>query len=81
MAMLGEPVVNMYVVENDLTRVKYNMGGCMGCHGSQGQKFGGGFSVLLARGRVLFPDTIGEDEENVEAMRALSTKYLRDGTQ
>jgi hypothetical protein len=28
----------------------YNMGGCMGCHGSQGQSQGGDFSVILARG-------------------------------
>ena len=80
MDMFGDPVVNMYVVENDLTRVKYNMGCCMGCHGSQGQK-GGDFSVLLANGCVKFPDVIGEDEVHAEAMCALSTKYLRDGTQ
>lgn len=28
----------------------YNMGGCMGCHGSQGLLQGGDFSVILARG-------------------------------
>lgn len=28
----------------------YNMGGCMGCHGSQGQMAQGDFSVILARG-------------------------------
>jgi len=33
-----------------------NMGGCMGCHGSQGQSQGGDFSVILARGAVLFPE-------------------------
>ncbi len=27
-----------------------NMGGCMGCHGSQGQLQGGNFSVIFARG-------------------------------
>ncbi len=81
MATMGGPMGNMYVVGNDLTLVKYNISGCMGCHGSQGQKYGGDFSVLLARGRVLVPDVIGENEENAEAMRALSTKYLRDGTQ
>jgi hypothetical protein len=26
----------------------YNMGGCMGCHGSQGQSQGGAFSVIVA---------------------------------
>jgi hypothetical protein len=32
---------------------QYNMGGCMGCHASQGQDQGGDFSVILARGGVL----------------------------
>jgi hypothetical protein len=27
-----------------------NMGGCMGCHGAQGQSQAGNFSVILARG-------------------------------
>jgi hypothetical protein len=34
-----------------------NMGGCMGCHGSQGQHQAGDFSVILAKGSVLFPET------------------------
>ena len=36
-----------------------NMGGCMGCHGSQGQNPGGqagDFSVILARGAVQHPE-------------------------
>ena len=33
-----------------------NMGGCLGCHGSQGQHQGGDFSVILARGHVPFPE-------------------------
>ncbi|HWA61546.1 MAG TPA: hypothetical protein VG939_09225 [Caulobacteraceae bacterium] len=38
----------------------YNMGGCMGCHGSQGQNPGGqagDFSVILARGTVSQPES------------------------
>ncbi|HXI87809.1 MAG TPA: hypothetical protein VNH64_10145 [Parvularculaceae bacterium] len=38
----------------------YNMGGCMGCHGSQGQNpagQAGDFSVILARGAVVVPET------------------------
>jgi hypothetical protein len=31
---------------------QFNMGGCMGCHGSQGQHQQGDFSVIVARGRV-----------------------------
>ena len=39
----------------------YNSGGCLGCHGSQGQFPGkqiqaGDFSVILARGRVMEPE-------------------------
>jgi hypothetical protein len=37
----------------------YNMGGCMGCHGSQGQNptgQAGDFSVILARGSVIEPE-------------------------
>ena len=37
----------------------YNMGGCMGCHGSQGQNpqgQAGDFSVILARGSVVNPE-------------------------
>lgn len=33
-----------------------NMGGCMGCHGSQGQHQGGDFSVILAVGPVTMPE-------------------------
>jgi hypothetical protein len=33
-----------------------NMGGCMGCHGSQGQHQQGDFSVILAKGKVRFPE-------------------------
>ena len=36
----------------------YDMGGCMGCHGSQGQNRAGSagdFSVILAKGHVSAP--------------------------
>jgi hypothetical protein len=33
-----------------------NTGGCLGCHGSQGQHQQGDFSVILARGKVRFPE-------------------------
>ena len=36
--------------------VGYDMGGCMGCHGSQGQSQGGDFSVITARGQVISPE-------------------------
>jgi hypothetical protein len=34
----------------------FNMGGCMGCHGSQGQSQGGDFSVIMAVGPVTKPE-------------------------
>jgi hypothetical protein len=34
----------------------HDMGGCMGCHGSQGQDQGGDFSVILARNVVTGPE-------------------------
>ncbi|HEY4439523.1 MAG TPA: hypothetical protein VGN14_03665, partial [Candidatus Elarobacter sp.] len=34
----------------------HDMGGCMGCHGSQGQTQGGDFSVIMARGPVQPPE-------------------------
>lgn len=54
---------------------KYTMGGCMGCHGSQGQKAGGDFSVILASGRVSSPDIIQEDETQGAAMLTKAKRY------
>ena len=54
----------------------YNMGGCMGCHGSQGQKVGGDFSVLLARGRVSTPEIIQENETQKVLMFIEGLKYF-----
>ncbi len=44
--------------------VFHNMGGCMGCHGSQGQTQGGDFSVILARGMVGTPETPAVETAN-----------------
>ncbi|MDR3694464.1 hypothetical protein, partial [Mucilaginibacter sp.] len=51
------------------------MGGCMGCHGSQGQKLGGDFSVLLANGRISNPDIVEVNEANAALIRAISKAY------
>jgi hypothetical protein len=48
----GSPLIHKQVYYN---HAQYNMGGCMGCHASQGQDQGGDFSVILARGSVPFP--------------------------
>jgi hypothetical protein len=69
---------NTFVVTgpvNQPTIKKYLMGGCMGCHGSQGQKQGGDFSVLLARGRIPLPDIVQEDESQALAMQAKALRY------
>ena len=42
---------------------KLNMGGCLGCHGSQGQTAGGDFSVIVARGRAVNPEAAEPGEE------------------
>lgn len=54
---------------------QYLMGGCMGCHGSQGQKAGGDFSVLLANGRILSPDVIEANTQDKKAVFSISEKY------
>jgi mono/diheme cytochrome c family protein len=54
----------------------YNMGGCMGCHGAQGQSQGGDFSVLLARGRVQIAETPAVPTKN-GATRVLRNRELK----
>jgi hypothetical protein len=54
----------------------YNMGGCMGCHGAQGQSQGGDFSVLMARGRVVLAETPAPPTE-VGATRVLRNRELK----
>lgn len=64
----GEPVYNTYLRSSSSYGPpwqKLNMGGCMGCHGPQGQLVGGDFSVILARGRVMEPETQDEGGSNL----------------
>ena len=49
----GSPLIHKQVYYSG---AQYNMGGCMGCHASQGQEQGGDFSVILARGSVPAPE-------------------------
>lgn len=61
---VGDPVYNTYLRQSDATTPawrKINMGGCMGCHGPQGQLVGGDFSVIVARGRVRIPESMDDD--------------------
>jgi hypothetical protein len=67
---------NASVVQPNGSITGYTMGGCMGCHGTQGQNQGGDFSVLLANGRVASPDAIDADENSAAVRRALIDKYL-----
>jgi hypothetical protein len=46
----------------------YNMGGCMGCHGSQGQSQGGDFSVIVAVGPVTKPEIPAPPTNNGAAL-------------
>ncbi len=68
----GKKAINMYV-EKGSDIIPFTMGGCMGCHGSQGQKMGGDFSVIMARGRITKPDIVQEDEEMSEALIRANT--------
>jgi hypothetical protein len=60
----GAPINNVYLrpgaPKGQVWR-KLNMGGCVGCHGPQGQLVGGDFSVLIARGRVSDPETMEDN--------------------
>ena len=57
----GVAATNTYVKQEPVAGgsvwKKLNMGGCLGCHGGQGQTVGGDFSVIVARGRVPNPET------------------------
>jgi hypothetical protein len=73
----GKKDFNTFVVDytKPVIKGKYLMGGCMGCHGSQGQKQGGDFSVILANGRVPSPDIVQEDETQAAAMQIKARRY------
>ena len=77
---IGEPAIreNTFVIQQDGTSRGYAMGGCMGCHGFQGQHSGGDFSVLLANGRVetSSPDPAVIDVTNPEVKRVLIRRYF-----
>jgi len=57
----------------------FNMGGCMGCHGSQGQSpkgQAGDFSVILARGSVAQPEVPLATPGSPAARRAYRNRSL-----
>lgn len=54
----------------------YNMGGCMGCHGAQGQTQGGDFSVIMARGPVRIAE-IPARPTNSGAAKVLRNRSLK----
>jgi hypothetical protein len=54
----------------------FNMGGCMGCHGSQGQIQGGDFSVIMAVGRVFKPEPPA-GPTNIGAALILRNRHLK----
>jgi hypothetical protein len=68
--------LNMYQLENRQV-VRYNMGGCMGCHGPQGQESGGDFSVIFARHTLnKRPETVDEDEDELAKRLNIEGKYI-----
>jgi hypothetical protein len=67
---------NTYVVQSNRSIAGYTMGGCMGCHGFQGQLQGGDFSRLLATGRVIVPDIFQTDENNAAVVKELVHRYF-----
>ncbi len=76
--VLGEPIINTYLRPGAPAGQpwrKLNTGGCVGCHGPQGQSVGGDFSVILARGRVLSPESADDDGKG---SNRLLEQYLSD---
>lgn len=57
----------------------YNMGGCLGCHGSQGQSLGGDFSVILERGTVGQPEPVPDISPTGLKMREPASRRLAFG--
>ena len=76
--IVGQPVNNTYLRQGAPSGQawrKLNMGGCVGCHGPQGQLVGGDFSVILARGRVTPPESTDDDGRG--SNRLLEQNLLR----
>jgi len=46
----------------------FSAGGCLGCHGGQGQREGYDFSVIAARAPVSSPEPINMDESQRKAL-------------
>ena len=77
----GEPIYNTYLRQGappGQAWRKLDMGGCVGCHGPQGQLVGGDFSVIVARGRVTAPESTDDDGFGsirlLEAVSAMGSK-------
>jgi hypothetical protein len=59
----GLPIGFMNVYLNGVSGSPFQMGGCQGCHGTQGQSQGGDMSVVVARAPYasLFPEAVDAD--------------------
>jgi hypothetical protein len=68
---------NLYYTAGGLAPKGYNMGGCMGCHGAQGQSGGGDFSVILARGQVGDPESLPNVPPTAKAVAAAAPRPRR----
>jgi hypothetical protein len=75
---VGQPVINTYLRQGAPAGQAWrrlNTGGCVGCHGPQGQSVGGDFSVILARGRVFDPESTDDDGKG--SLRLLEQNMLQ----
>jgi hypothetical protein len=66
--IIVQPFNNIYV--NGDPQSPYQMGGCKGCHGTQGQNIGGDMSVLIGRG----PSNTTPPPESIDAGAVESVK-------
>jgi hypothetical protein len=59
----GLPTGFMNVYLNGASGSPFQMGGCQGCHGTQGQSQGGDMSVVVARAPYgsMFPEAVDAD--------------------
>jgi hypothetical protein len=70
---VNEPATKQNVYLNGASGSPFQMGGCQGCHGTQGQSVGGDMSVIVSRAPITSntgPDTIDGDDATLAALAA-----------
>ena len=74
--ILGQTFKNVY-----FNKKVHDMGGCMGCHGTQAQQRGSDFSVIAFQGSVKAPEypapiVLGRGAKQIPRNRAMGHSYL-----